>query len=149
MSNQRTVSIEPPTVSEEDVTQLLSGAAPPPYGPTEVGLPPRRRRRAREPLPLTGADLQLPPDELQRLRNRLSAQRARDRVKERTADLEEMVLELWRRVQYLEAMIIALRPDLTEMYDHYAPVQHGESEPLNHGAGELDWVLYGGNTDRP
>jgi hypothetical protein len=142
MNNQSTMHFAPPTVSEADVAELLYGAAPLPHEPTEVGRPPRLRRRPREPLPLTEEDLRLPPDERQRLRNRMSARRARDRVKERTGDLEAMVLELWHRVQYLETMIIALRPDLTEVYDHYTPVPHNESGERPTGE-ELDWVLYG------
>lgn len=143
MNNQLAVRIEPPTVSEADVAVLLSGTAPRPHEPTEVGRPPRLRRRPREPLPLTEEDLKLPPDDLQRLRNRMSAQRARDRVKERTADLEDMVLELWHRVQYLEAMIIALRPDLTEVYDHYTPVPHDQSGEHRQVGEEIDLMLYG------
>lgn len=143
MNNQPTMRIEPLTVSEADVAELLSGAAPPPHEPTEVGRPPRLRRRPREPLPLTEEDLKLPADELQRLRNRMSAQRARDRAKERTADLEDMVLELWHRVQYLEAMIMALRPDLTELYDNYTPVPHDQNGVQRPDGAKLEWVLYG------
>ncbi|KAG2878268.1 hypothetical protein PC116_g25086 [Phytophthora cactorum] len=44
-------------------------------------------------------------DEIRKRKNAIAAQRARDHKEQRTRDLEDMVRELWKRVQYLEGYI--------------------------------------------
>lgn len=147
MSNAR-LNTEQRTITDADVLGLLSGAAPPPYPQTEVGVPPRRRRRARVAVPLPEAAKSLDPEEVSRLRNRLAAKRSRDRAAQRTADLEEMVRELWKRVQYLEALVVTLRPDRSELYSQYEPYYVSHSLPAQGSEParavdmtELSWVL--------
>ncbi|KAG6941391.1 hypothetical protein JG688_00018694, partial [Phytophthora aleatoria] len=88
----------------------------------------------------------------------IAAQRARDHKEQRTRDLEDMVRELWKRVQYLESVIQALHPnesmdDLYSQYEPYAVSQtsrplirvegEGERSPPSSNMKELAWLLVG------
>jgi hypothetical protein len=150
--NASELHIAPPTVTQADVTELLSRStkANSPVtllDETEVGRPPRRRR-PRETIPVSEEDKHLDPEELQRKKNRVAAQRSRIRAQQRTADLEEMVRELWKRVQYLEGVILTLRPDATGIYSQYEPyaVSHnlqpqGIQPARAVDLSELEWIL--------
>lgn len=150
--------IAPPTVTQADVTELLSRSSKA-HSPvdfldeTEVGRPPRRRR-PRETIPVTEEDKNLDPEELQRKKNRVAAQRSRIRAQQRTADLEEMVRELWKRVQYLEGVVLALRPDAAGIYSQYEPyaVSHnlqpqGQQPARAVDLSELEWILHPDGSD--
>lgn len=144
--------IDPPTVTQADVAELLGGKASsrsnsPVNLVTEVGRPPRRRR-PRETIPVSEEDKHLDPEELQRKKNRVAAQRSRVRAQQRTNDLEETVRELWKRVQYLEGVILTLRPDATGLYSQYEPYAvsntlqpQGQQPERAVDLTELEWIL--------
>lgn len=142
------MQIEPPTVTQADVNELLSRSSSPMDAETQFGKPPPRRRRARVAIPVSPEDQALGPEELQKKKNRVAAQRSRVRAQQRTADLEEMVRELWKRVQYLEGVVQALRPDVTALYSQYEPyaISHqlqpqGQQPARPVDLTELEWIL--------
>lgn len=92
----------------------------------------------------------LSADEIRKKKNRVSAQRDRDRKKQHVQDLEDMVCELWKRVQYLEGIITSMHPnqDLSGLYQSYEPYEVSRSlQPLTTGSlnevdmTELAWLL--------
>ncbi|KAG6612110.1 Peptide-N(4)-(N-acetyl-beta-glucosaminyl)asparagine amidase [Phytophthora cinnamomi] len=102
----------------------------------------------------------LSSDEIRKRKNAIAAQRARDHKEQRTRDLEDMVRELWKRVQYLESVIQALHPNeaLDDLYSQYEPYavsktikplfrqteeEEGEQSPPRINMKELAWLLVG------
>ncbi|ETP04475.1 hypothetical protein F441_18758 [Phytophthora nicotianae CJ01A1] len=151
------------TISANDVSALLSMSASPSssYERVRIGKcpPTPRSRRPRETITLTPKEMQtLSADEIRKRKNAIAAQRARDHKEQRTRDLEDMVRELWKRVQYLESVIQALHPnesmdDLYSQYEPYAvsqtirPLIRVEDEdvrsPPSSNMKELAWLLVG------
>ncbi|OWZ24382.1 Peptide-N(4)-(N-acetyl-beta-glucosaminyl)asparagine amidase [Phytophthora megakarya] len=97
-------------------------------------------------------------DDIRKRKNAIAAQRARDHKEQRTKDLEDMVRELWKRVQYLESVIQALHPNepMEDLYSQYEPYSvsqtirplirvDGEVEhsPPSSNMKELAWLLVG------
>ncbi|EGZ30366.1 hypothetical protein PHYSODRAFT_353749 [Phytophthora sojae] len=102
----------------------------------------------------------LSSDEIRKWKNAIAAQRARDHKEQRTRDLEDMVRELWKRVQYLQSVIQALHPNeaLDDLYSQYEPYavsktikplfrraedEEGEQSPPKTNMKELAWLLVG------
>ncbi|KAE9036646.1 hypothetical protein PR003_g11851 [Phytophthora rubi] len=102
----------------------------------------------------------LSSDDIRKRKNAIAAQRARDHKEQRTRDLEDMVRELWKRVQYLESVIKALHPNeaLDDLYSEYEPYavsttikplfrrnedDAAEQSPPNTNMKELSWLLVG------
>ncbi|KAG7399840.1 hypothetical protein PHYBOEH_007839 [Phytophthora boehmeriae] len=117
-----------PTISADDVSVLLSVGATPTIAHEQVRIgkcpPTPRSRRPREAITLTEEEMHsLSSDEIRKRKNAIAAQRARDHKEQRTRDLEDMVRELWKRVQYLESVIQALHPNenLDDLYRQYEP----------------------------
>ncbi|KAL4099827.1 hypothetical protein PRIC1_007626 [Phytophthora ramorum] len=150
------MSISAPTISATDVSGLLArGSSPQRNNAVQIGkCPPPRTRRPRTPIALTEEDMRtLSPDEIRKKKNRVSAQRDRDRKKQHVQDLEDMVCELWKRVQYLEGVITSMHPnqDLSGLYHSYEPYDVSRSlQPLTGptpgGLNEVDmtelaWLL--------
>lgn len=158
-----------PTICANDVSALLSMSASPSSAFERVRIgkcpPTPRSRRPRETITLTDKEMQtLSADEIRKRKNIVAAQRARDHKEQRTRDLEDMVRELWKRVQYLESVIQALHPNesregLYTQYEPYAvsrtirPLIRAEGEGESEGEGEhsppsanikeLAWLLLG------
>ncbi|KAF4040228.1 Basic region leucine zipper [Phytophthora infestans] len=116
------------TVSANDVSALLSMSASPSssFERIRIGKCPQtpRSRRPRETITLTPQEMQtLSADEIRKRKNAVAAQRARDHKEQRTRDLEDMVRELWKRVQYLESVIQVLHPNesMDGLYNQYEP----------------------------
>ncbi|KAG7399633.1 hypothetical protein PHYBOEH_008276 [Phytophthora boehmeriae] len=133
---------------EMDVSGLLARGSSPPrsYEAVKVGkCPPPRSRRPRTPIELTEEDMRtLSADEIRKKKNRVSAQRDRDRKKQHVQDVEDMVCELWKRVQYLEGVIMSLHPneDANGLYRHYQPYAVSRTlEPLTGSASGPDSEL--------
>ncbi|GMF48041.1 unnamed protein product [Phytophthora fragariaefolia] len=149
-----------PTISANDVSALLSISASPSsqFERVRIGKcpPTPRSRRPRETIKLTEKEMQtLSSDEIRKRKNAIAAQRARDHKEQRTRDLEDMVRELWKRVQYLESVIQALHPNesLDSLYCQYEPYavsktikplfgEDEEGEPMTNMK-ELAWLLVG------
>ncbi|GMF23654.1 unnamed protein product [Phytophthora lilii] len=113
-------------ISATDVSGLLArGSSPQRNNEVQIDkCPPPRTRRPRTPIALTDEDMRtLSADEIRKKKNRVSAQRDRDRKKQHVQDLEDMVCELWKRVQYLEGVIASMHPnqDLSGLYQSYEP----------------------------
>ncbi|KAG6612181.1 Peptide-N(4)-(N-acetyl-beta-glucosaminyl)asparagine amidase [Phytophthora cinnamomi] len=126
MAHETARPISAPTISATDVSGLLArGSSPQRHNAVQVGkCPPPRTRRPRTPIALTEEDMRtLSADEIRKKKNRVSAQRDRDRKKQHVQDLEDMVCELWKRVQYLEGVIASMHPnqDLSGLYHAYEP----------------------------
>ncbi|POM68846.1 Peptide-N(4)-(N-acetyl-beta-glucosaminyl)asparagine amidase [Phytophthora palmivora] len=151
-----------PTISANDVSALLSMTASPSSSFAQVRIgkcpPTPRSRRPRETIKLTDKEMQtLSADDIRKRKNAIAAQRARDHKEQRTRDLEDMVRELWKRVQYLESVIQALHPNesLDGLYSQYEPysvsqtirplirVEGGEDSPPSSSMKELAWLLAG------
>ncbi|KAH7488259.1 hypothetical protein PRIC1_007624 [Phytophthora ramorum] len=152
-----------PTISVNDVSALLSVGASPASDFERVRIgkcpPTPRSRRPRETITLTNREMQtLSADDIRKRKNAIAAQRARDHKEQRTRDLEDMVRELWKRVQYLESVIQTLHPNeaLDDLYSQYEPysVSHtikplhrhddeGENSPPSTNMKELAWLLVG------
>ncbi|KAG7384073.1 Mitochondrial import inner membrane translocase subunit TIM50 [Phytophthora pseudosyringae] len=162
-SNEAKRPVLAPTISANDVSALLSMSASPSSAFERVRIgkcpPTPRSRRPRETITLTPTEMQtLSADEVRKRKNAIAAQRARDHKEQRTRDLEDMVRELWKRVQYLEAAIQALHPNefMDDLYSQYEPyaVSHtirplirvgceGEHSPPSSNMKELAWLLVG------
>ncbi|RLN94168.1 hypothetical protein BBJ28_00009679 [Nothophytophthora sp. Chile5] len=153
MSNENentmnTMSLLAPTIRATDISGLLARGSSPPrnYEQVKVGkCPPPRTRRPRTPIALTEEEMQtLTADEIRKKKNRVSAQRDRDRKKQHTEELGEMVCELWKRVLYLESVIKALHPneDVDDLYRQYRPYAISRTlEPLTGPAPGRDHEL--------
>jgi len=98
---------------------------------------------------------------MRKRKNAIAAQRARDHKEQRTRDLEDMVRELWKRVQYLESAIQALHPNesIDDLYSQYEPYavsstfrpliqaeDDGNRSPPSANMKELAWLLVGNST---
>ncbi|KAE9022425.1 hypothetical protein PR002_g11986 [Phytophthora rubi] len=154
-----------PTISANDVSALLSITSSPSsqFERVRIGKcpPTPRSRRPRESIKLTEREMQtLSSDDIRKRKNAIAAQRARDHKEQRTRDLEDMVRELWKRVQYLESVIKALHPNeaLDDLYSEYEPYavsttikplfrrnedDAAEQSPPNTNMKELSWLLVG------
>ncbi|KAL3674273.1 hypothetical protein V7S43_000228 [Phytophthora oleae] len=126
MAQETSRPISAPTISATDVSGLLArGTSPQRNNAVQIGkCPPPRTRRPRTPIALTEEDMRtLSADEIRKKKNRVSAQRDRDRKKQHVQDLEDMVCELWKRVQYLEGVITSMHPnqDMSGLYQSYEP----------------------------
>ncbi|KAG1711993.1 hypothetical protein DVH05_009233 [Phytophthora capsici] len=156
MAHETFRPISAPTISATDVSGLLArGTSPQRSNAVQIGkCPPPRTRRPRTPIALTEEDMRtLSADEIRKKKNRVSAQRDRDRKKQHVQDLEDMVCELWKRVQYLEGVITSMHPnqDLSGLYQSYEPYAVSRNlQPLtgtaNSGLNEVDmtelaWLL--------
>ncbi|KAE9328420.1 hypothetical protein PF008_g16175 [Phytophthora fragariae] len=157
-----------PTISANDVSALLSISSSPSsqFERVRIGKcpPTPRSRRPRESIKLTEREMQtLSSDDIRKRKNAIAAQRARDHKEQRTRDLEDMVRELWKRVQYLESVIKALHPNeaLDDLYREYEPYavsatikplfrrnedDMGEQSQPNTNMKELAWLLVGHST---
>ncbi|KAG6955244.1 hypothetical protein JG687_00011343 [Phytophthora cactorum] len=112
-----------------------------------------RARSNPSPMPLYQDELVKHADEIRKKKNRVSAQRDRDRKKQHVQDLEDMVCELWKRVQYLEGIITSMHPnqDVSGLYQSYEPYAVSRNlQPLTGAATsgfnevdmtELAWLL--------
>lgn len=151
------MSLAARNINATDVSGLLARGSSPPRSFESVRIgkcPPPRTRRPRTPIELSEEEMRtMTPDEIRKKKNRVSAQRDRDRKKQHVQDLEEMVCELWKRVQYLEGVLTSLHPneDMNELYRSYQPYAVSRTlEPLTGPASgglnevdmtELAWLL--------
>ncbi|KAG6955481.1 hypothetical protein JG688_00011862 [Phytophthora aleatoria] len=156
MAHETSRPISAATISATDVSGLLArGSSPQRNNAVQIGkCPPPRTRRPRTPIALTEEDMcTLSADEIRKKKNRVSAQRDRDRKKQHVQDLEDMVCELWKRVQYLEGIITSMHPnqDVSGLYQSYEPYAVSRNlQPLTGAATggfnevdmtELAWLL--------
>lgn len=156
MAQETAIPMSAHTIRATDVSGLLArSSSPQRHSAVQVGkCPPPRTRRPRTPIALTEEDMRtLSADEIRKKKNRVSAQRDRDRKKQHVQDLEDMVCELWKRVQYLEGVIASMHPnqDLSDPYQAYEPYAVSRSlqpltEPATDGLNEVDmtelaWLL--------
>ncbi|KAG7384071.1 hypothetical protein PHYPSEUDO_002986 [Phytophthora pseudosyringae] len=156
MAHETSRPISATTISATDVSGLLARGSAQKSDAVQIGkCPPPRTRRPRTPIALTEEDMRtLSADEIRKKKNRVSAQRDRDRKKQHVQDLEDMVCELWKRVQYLEGIITSMHPnqDLSGLYQAYEPYAVSRNlQPLTGAAPggglneadmtELAWLL--------
>ncbi|KAG1711991.1 hypothetical protein DVH05_009231 [Phytophthora capsici] len=139
-----------PTISANDVSALLNTTPSMSFEQVRIGKcpPTPPSRRPRETIKLTDKEMQtLSADDIRKRKNAIAAQRARDHKEQRTRELEDMVRELWKRVQYLESVIKAQHPNesMDDLYCQYEPYLKGEGDhsPPSSDMKDLAWLLVG------